>query len=65
MKDEFDGFVGWGEGIDSGCNEDDPRNHEYKGYICLCFVCGNKYLGPKRSVMCNLCANGKKPVDKE
>ncbi|AKY04004.1 hypothetical protein [Enterobacter phage vB_ExiM_F5M1E] len=44
---------------------DDPRNHEYKGYICLCFVCGNKYLGPKRSVMCNLCANGKKPVDKE
>ncbi|AIA64794.1 hypothetical protein HL10_gp264 [Cronobacter phage CR8] len=44
---------------------DDPRNHEYKGYICLCYVCGNKYLGPKRTIMCNLCANGKKPVDKE
>lgn len=23
MKDEFDGFVGWGEGIDSGCIEDE------------------------------------------
>lgn len=44
---------------------DDPRNHEYKGYICLCFVCGKQYLGPKRTIMCNLCANGKKPVDKE
>ena len=23
MSDEFDGFVGWGEGIDSGCFEDE------------------------------------------
>lgn len=44
---------------------DDPRNHEYKGYICLCAVCGHQYLGPKRSVVCNICSNSKKPVDKE
>ncbi|WWT49299.1 hypothetical protein [Escherichia phage vB_EcoM-LTH01] len=43
---------------------DDPRNHEkQKGYTCQCFVCGYRFLGPKRSVMCNLCINGKKPVD--
>lgn len=42
---------------------DSPRNHEYTGYICQCFVCGHQYLGPKRSVMCKLCMDGKKPVD--
>lgn len=43
----------------------DPRNYDYKGYICQCIVCENQYLGPKRSMICNLCANGKKSVDKE
>lgn len=42
-----------------------PRNHEDNSYCCLCFSCGNQFLGPKRSVICKVCIDGKKPVDKQ
>ncbi|QUL77253.1 hypothetical protein [Escherichia phage UPEC06] len=43
--------------------EDNPRNHDCKDYDCLCYCCGHRFAGPKRSIMCNLCLNKKKPVD--
>lgn len=34
-------------------------------YLCRCFSCGKGYAGPKRSVVCNLCLDRKKTVDKD
>jgi len=42
------------------------RDHPFdQRYLCQCFSCGQGYAGPKRSVICNLCLNRKKNVDKE
>lgn len=42
------------------------RDHPFdKRYLGQCFSCGKGYAGPKRSVLCNLCLNRTKTVDKD
>lgn len=48
--------------FDNSSERDWPLDQRYMG---RCVVCGNTYCGPKRSVICFLCANTKKTVDKE
>lgn len=38
-----------------------PQDWPSGDYMCTCRDCGINYIGPKRSIFCNICSSSKQP----
>lgn len=36
-------------------NWDEDASHENGNYECICVVCGNRFIGHKRRIVCKIC----------